>query len=88
MFGLKNKIKTKLKELEDRIVALATKVEENNHDIGELKGEIKEKDPFQIRAIELRIEELERRQQALRKALVPLQSQAIRTDPAVDDDRD
>ena len=36
MFGRKNKTQTKIEELENRIVSLAEKVEQNNNDIGDL----------------------------------------------------
>lgn len=38
-----------------------------------------------VERLHLEVVELRSRQQALRNALVPLRSQAIRTDPAVDD---
>lgn len=78
MFGLKNKKAAKITELEDRLALLAKKVEENNHDIGELKGDVKQlkaRDPFN-KVIHDRLERLDIRQKALRLALL----EATKTD--------
>ena len=40
MFGRKDKKQEQIDVLEARITALASKVAENNHDLGELKGRI------------------------------------------------
>lgn len=72
MFGLKSKKAAKIKELEERLVALATKVEENNHDIGEIKGDIADSHKTltaKIQGLGAVITELQRRQNVLRLAL-------------------
>ena len=72
MFGLKSKKTAKIKELEERLVSLATKVEENNHDIGEIKGDLADSHKSleaHLKGLEVVIAELQRRQNALRVAL-------------------
>lgn len=69
MFGLKNKTAAKINMLEDRLASLARKVEDNNHDIGELKGTIKELaqvKPEVVTRLTGRVVLLEERQSQLR----------------------
>lgn len=40
MFGRGKKTKAQITDLEERLVSLAKKIEENNHDIGELRGRV------------------------------------------------
>lgn len=68
MFGRKKKTDTQIAALEERLVALAKKVEENNHDIGELRGRVANLERENDNLIQ-ELAAVGERQQAFREAL-------------------
>lgn len=68
MFGRKNKTQATIATLQTRLVELAKKVEENNHEIAELKGAEK-RSGVAFKALADKVGELRTRQNALRTAL-------------------